>query len=61
MPRLSEAERRLASGLEDPRDRLDALDLAVHVDEGPSELLREELTERRLAGAHEADQGDVTV
>ncbi len=61
VPRLSEAERRLASGLEDPRDRLNALDLAVHVDEGPSELLREELTERRLAGAHEADQGDVTV
>ena len=59
--RLAQPERRLAAGLEDPRDRLLPLDLAVDVDERPSELLRERGAERRLAGAHEADQCDVTV
>ena len=33
----------------------------VDVDERPPEPLRERRAERRLAGAHEADQGDVTV
>ena len=37
------------------------LDLAVDVDERPAEPLGERRAERRLAGAHEADQGDVTV
>ena len=61
MLRLAQAERCLAAGLEDPRDRLLALDLAVDVDERPPELLRERGAERRLARAHEADQRDVTV
>ena len=41
MLRLAQPERSLAAGLEDPRDRLLALDLAVDVDERPPELLRE--------------------
>jgi hypothetical protein len=59
--RLAEAEGRLASGLEDPRDRLDSLDLGVDVDERPPEPLREGFSERRLPCAHEADQSDVAV
>jgi hypothetical protein len=59
--RLAEPEGRFTAGLEDPRDRLHLLDLAVDVDERPAEPLRERRTERRLPGAHEADQGDVTV
>ena len=58
--RLAEAERGLAAGHEDLRDRLLPLDLAVDVDERPPELLRERGAERRLARAHEADQRDVT-
>ena len=58
---LARAERRLAAGLEDPRDRLLALDLAVDVDERTAEPRRQLLAEGRLAGAHEADQGDVSV
>ena len=59
--RLAEPESCLTAGLEDPRDGLDLLDLAVDVDERPPEARRESLAERRLPGAHEADQGDVTV
>ena len=59
--RLAQPERRLAAGLEDPRDRLLALDLGVDVDERPPELRGELLAEGRLARTHEADQSDVTV
>ncbi len=59
--RLAQAECRLAAGLEDPRDRLLALDLGVDVDERPPELRGELLAEGRLARTHEADQSDVTV
>ena len=59
--RLAQPECRLAAGLEDPRDRLLALDLGVDVDERPPELRGELLAEGRLARAHEADQSDVTV
>ena len=43
--RLAQPERCLASGLEDPRDRFLAFDLAVDVDERPPELLRERLAQ----------------
>ena len=59
--RLPQPERRLATGLEDPRDRLLPLDLAIDVDERAAELLGECRAERGLAGTHEADQSDVTV
>ena len=58
---LAQAECRFAARLEDPRDRLFALDLTVDVDELPPELLGELLAEGRLARTHEADEGDVTV
>ena len=61
MLRLAQPERSLAAGLEDPRDRLLALDLAVDVDERTPQLLRERGPERGLPGAHEADQRNVTV
>jgi hypothetical protein len=61
MLRLAQPERRLATGLEDPRDRLLTLDLAVDIDERTAELLGERRAERGLAGTHEADQSDVTV
>ena len=59
--RLAEPEGSLTSGLEDPRDRLHPLDLGVDVDERPPEPFRQGFAEGRFAGAHEADQGDVTV
>jgi hypothetical protein len=37
-----------------------AFQLLVEVDEGPAEPGRDLAADRRLAGAHEAGQGDVT-
>jgi hypothetical protein len=59
--RLAQPKCSLATGFEDSRDRLFALDLAVHVDKRPPELAGELLTDGRLARAHEADQDDVTI
>ncbi len=59
--RLAQPERSLAARLEDPRDRLLALDLAVDVDERPPQLFRERGPQRGLPRAHEADQRNVTV
>ena len=58
---LQLAEVRLATCVEDLRDRLPqrALELAVEVDEPPAQPLGRLLAERRLASAHEADERDV--
>ncbi len=59
---LHRAERGLAR-LEELDDRLAraVLDLVVGVDELPAEPERDLLSDRRLAGAHEPDQGEVSV
>ena len=59
--RLAQPKCRLTAGLEDARDRLLALDLAVDVEERPPQLLRKLLADGGLAGTHEPDQSDVTV
>ena len=48
---------------EEIRDRTarGLLDLLVEVDERPSDQVRDARAERRLAGAHEADEGEVAV
>ena len=60
---LAHPELDLAALREDLRDRPAqlALDLAVEVDESPAQPLGDLQAERRLAGAHEADEGEVTV
>ena len=60
---LAHAELDLAALREDLRDRLAqlALDLAVEVDEPPAEAFGDLEAERRLAGAHEADEREVAV
>ena len=60
---LAHPELDLAPLREDLRDRLAqlALDLAVEVDESPAQALGDLQAERRLAGAHEADEGEVAV
>ena len=56
-------ECRLATTREEIRDRHPGavLDERVNGEERPSEPGRKNRTERRLAGAHEADERDVTV
>ena len=59
--RLAGTESGLALDIEDDRN-LDAracLDLVVGVEEGEAETLREQLADRRLAGAHETHEEDV--
>jgi hypothetical protein len=56
-----EPERRLATGLEDPRDRLLALDLAVDVDERAAPAAPRARLPASTSRAHEADQRNVTV
>ena len=60
---LDLAERGLAPGLEDDGDRVAGarLDLAVEIDECAADPLGGLRADRRLAGPHEADQGDVPV
>ncbi len=57
---LDAAEGRLAV-LEQLRDRRPArtFDLVVEVDERPANALRDRTAERRLAGAHEADEREL--
>ena len=60
---LEHPEALLALPAEEIRDRAarGLLDLLVEVDERPSDQVRDARAERRLAGAHEADEGEVAV
>ena len=59
---LQRPELRLAIGLEQLRDRhaRDQLDLVVGIVEGQVEKCRDPASDRGLAGAHQADEGDGT-
>ena len=60
VPRLELAEGGFPARGEDLGDRpLRALDLRVHVHEGPPEPARDLRADRRLAGSHEADEDEV--